>query len=336
MHDAAHRPRGRFTNIRQSISTTCVVPLLILLCGCGPPSTQQAATYDLELLGAQLTRNSSGYVTSADLSQVPVGDPQVSSLAELPKLESLTLNVTNVTDDGLQKLAALTGLKELHLVAPLPAAGTRIVFALDVADPEGIGAYDRGHLTGGVGSRVWKATALPACVRMTEDHQLELRLGGDAPVDVEAAVEAARAQGRLEFALLANEIEHANLIAAAQDAEDEVYQDGKLVGAWRRVGKAANGKPREIGVEFSAAHRTRESAGASFREFLIVYEKGHERRITSDHFLRATVELDPSGRPCIGFQFDSEGAARMQFLTAAHMPQESAGFKSRLAILIDG
>ncbi len=336
MHAAADRSRGRFSNIRQSISTTCVVLLLIMLCGCGPPSGQQAATYDLELLGAQLTRNSSGYVTSADLSQVPVGDSQVSSLAELPKLESLTLNVTNVTDDGLQKLAALTGLKELHLVAPLPPAGTRIVFALDVADPDGLGAYDRGHLTGGVGSRVWKATALPGCVRMTEDHELELRLGGDAPVDVEAAVAAARKQGRLEFALLANEIEHAALIAAAQDAEDEVYQDGKLVGAWRRVGASADGTPKPIGREYHVASRTRKSGNGSHDEFLIVYEKGHARRITSDHFLRATVDLDESRRACIGFRLDSEGAARMQFLTAAHMPLEASGFKSRLAILIDG
>jgi hypothetical protein len=333
-HDDAHRPR-RFLDTWQSNSAACVLPLLILLCGCGPPSAQQAATYDLELLGAQFTRNSSGYVTSADLSQVPVGDPQVSSLAALPKLESLTLNVTNVTDDGLQKLAALAGMKELRLVAPLPPAGTRIVFALDVADPHAVAPFDLGHLTGGVGSRVWTATALPGWVRMTEDRQLELRLGGDAPVDVEAAVTAARAQGRLEFALLANEVEHADLIATAQDAEDEVYQDGKLVGAWRRVGEAADGTLKSIGREYHVAYRTRKS-GAAHDEFLIVYEKGHERRITSDQFRRATLELDETGRPCIGFRLDSEGAERLHFLTAAHLPQEAAGFKSRLAILIDG
>jgi hypothetical protein len=336
MYDVAHRPHGRFSNTRQSISTTCVVPLLILLCGCGPPSAQQAATYDLELLGAQFTRNSSGYVTSADLSHVPVGDSQVSSLAALPKLESLTLNVTNVTDDGLQKLTALTGLKELRLVAPSPPAGTRIVFALDVADPDAVSTNDLGRLTVGVGSRVWKATALAARVRMTEDRQLELRLAGDAKADVDAALAATRKQGHLEFALLANEVEHAALIAAAQDAEDEVYLDGKLVGAWRRVGTSADGTPKPIGNEHGVVSRSRESGAPARDEFLIVYEKGHERRITSDHFRRATVELDETGRPCIGFRLGSEGAGRLHFLTAAHLPQEAAGFKSRLAILIDG
>jgi hypothetical protein len=314
----------------------CVLPLLILLCGCGPPSAQQAATYDLERLGAQFTRNSSGYVTSADLSHVPVGDSQVSSLAALPKLASLTLNVTNVTDDGLQKLAALAGLKELRLVAPLPPAGTRIVFALDVSDPSAVPTNDLGHLTGGVGSRVWKATALAARVRMTEDRQLELRLAGDAKADADAAVAATRKQGHLEFALLANEYEHAGLIAAAQDAEDEVHQDGRLVAAWRRVGVSADGTPKPVGKEYGVVSRSRESGTAAHDEFLIVYEKGHERRITSDQFRRATVELDETGRPCIGFRLDSEGAERLHFLTAAHLPQEAAGFKSRLAILIDG
>jgi SecD/SecF fusion protein len=261
----------------------------------------------------------------------------MSSFAAMPRLESLTLNVTNVTDGGLQQLASLKGLKELRLVAPLPAGGTRLVFALDAADPSAIAAFDLGHLTGGVGSRIWNATVLPSCVRMTEEHQLEVLLEGTDPLDVDAAAAAARKQGRMEFALLANAYEHAAVIAAAQEnAADEVYQDGKLVAAWRRVGVKADGTPKEVGTEYGVLSRTLESGGKSFTEFLVVYEKGPEWRITSEHLLRARVDLDESRRPCIYFQLDDEGGGRLRFLTAAHMPLEASGFKSRLAILIDG
>jgi preprotein translocase subunit SecD len=318
------------------LALTLGAAVMAALGGCGPAGPERAVIRELQSLGAALTTGPGGKVTGVDLGHIPVGDTQLASLAALTSLESLTLNVTNVSDEGLQQLAALMKLKSLRLTAPRPESGTRIVLALDVADPAELSpaAWDR--LTSGVGARVAKTIVDAPRVVRTEDNQLELIVASDVPGTIDRAVRAARQQGRIEFALLANEFEHADIIAEARTAESEVWRDGKLAAVWRPVGRQANGRPREVGDEYGVATREQAAGEGTQREFLMVYEQGGDRRITSDNFERAYVEVSANGLPCIGFVFDTVGGYQFGNLTGAHVPQEGTGYKSRLAILIDG
>lgn len=307
--------------------------VMFVVAGCGPTGAERAAIEELTALGASINRGPGGHITSVDLGHVPVGDTQLASLAALTSLESLTLNVTNVTDEGLQRLAPLTKLTSLRLTAPVPREGTRIVFALDVADPSTLtpAAWDR--LASGVGARITNRIVDTPRVCATPEHELEVLVASAVPATIDAVVAAARRQGRMEFVLLANEYEHAEIIREAQSADSELLRDGQPVAAWRPVGRGNNGRPKEIGPELGVATRNSESGVV---EFLVVYEQGSDRRITSDHFRRATVDTSASGAPCIGFQLDPHGANLLRNLTGAHVPREGTGYKSRLAIVIDG
>ena len=57
-------------------------------------------------------------VTRVDLSQAEIHDADLAQLENLPRLQSLCLNLNDVGDAGLKHLEGLTRLRELFLCAP--------------------------------------------------------------------------------------------------------------------------------------------------------------------------------------------------------------------------
>jgi hypothetical protein len=95
-----------------------LVPVLLILSGCGPSKEEEAMDIDneklveleikevpnatVERLGGQVELDYTGSVVNVDLSRAKVNDGALVYLKALPKLRVLILRETQVTDAGLQ------------------------------------------------------------------------------------------------------------------------------------------------------------------------------------------------------------------------------------------
>jgi Leucine-rich repeat (LRR) protein len=73
------------------------------------PATEIAA------LGARCSRDAAGETTGVDLSNTWLTDADMAKLARLPRLQSINLSCTKITDRGLEHLAPLKNVKVLDL-----------------------------------------------------------------------------------------------------------------------------------------------------------------------------------------------------------------------------
>src|SRR5205823_4375030 len=92
-----------------AFSTFWAVATLLLLC------TVASADTGVRALGGHLSTNSAGEITGADFSNAWLTDADLAKLAMLPKLESINLSYTKITDEGLEHLAPLKNVKVLDL-----------------------------------------------------------------------------------------------------------------------------------------------------------------------------------------------------------------------------
>jgi SecD/SecF fusion protein len=145
----------------------------------------------------------------------------------------------------------------------------------------------------------------------------------------------------LEFALLANQRLHKDIIKQAQASPDAILRkDGKVIAAWREVGWDENNKDgvREqkpvFADQFSeTVQREVDRNGQKVRELLVVYLPP-ERRVTGQYLARVYPATDRQGGTAVGFEFNKQGADLFGRLTSEYAPLPD-GFRNRLAILID-
>src|SRR4051812_45508665 len=78
-------------------------------------AAEKDAAAAVESLGGRLTRNAAGDVVGVDLSNAWLTDADLARLADLPRLERISLAYTKVTDLGLEHLAPLRRVKVLDL-----------------------------------------------------------------------------------------------------------------------------------------------------------------------------------------------------------------------------
>jgi len=69
---------------------------------------------DDEIRG-RVTRNGAGEIVGVDLSNAWLTDADLDNLARMPALESINLAYTKITDEGLERLEPLKGVKVLDL-----------------------------------------------------------------------------------------------------------------------------------------------------------------------------------------------------------------------------
>jgi SecD/SecF fusion protein len=227
------------------------------------------------------------------------------------------------------------------------AGGTNMVFTVDysridpskVAGGNKVDAETMDRLVAAVTKRVNKGGVEEVTVRRVGADRVEVIVPGADPEQAERIKKQITQLGSLEFALLANEIEHERLIQEAlalPDSVNELKHGDALVAKWRRVAMDPRTKePKTVGTEFNVRTRDVTRDGKPVRQFLVVVDPDRKNWITGEYLRRATEEVDANGRPCVGFQFNTEGGYLFGRLTAAHLPQEASGFKTRLAILLN-
>lgn len=139
--------------------------------------------------------------------------------------------------------------------------------------------------------------------------------------------------GMLEFALLANSRDHAQLINDAMSGDAQPDAAAPQF-AWIPFKLDQHGRSIEINDVGTMTVRETEAAGQSYKEALVVLDRP-DRRITDERLQSVTAERggsEPNIRPALGFTLDSTGGALLSRLTAS----ATGGFKRRLAVILDG
>src|SRR5580704_2004412 len=88
--------------------------LLSMAAGCSQPNGEEVARF--EKLGGKVTLDPDDKsVVKLSLRNTDVDDEDLQFVARLPKLQELLLNDTQVTDDGIKRLAGVSTLEVLDL-----------------------------------------------------------------------------------------------------------------------------------------------------------------------------------------------------------------------------
>ena len=224
------------------------------------------------------------------------------------------------------------------------AGGADLIFQIDnekvIQDQKKVTPEVMARLIGAIGRRLDPAAQEQISVRQVGNDRIEVIIpGGDREV-VEQKKKQMTRLGSLEFAILANERKHRDIIRQAQTSPDPVLrQEGHVIAAWREAGWEENtqGGVRKQKPVFadqgSETVQREERNGQKVRELLVVYELP-ERRVTGQYLTRAYQSQDKRGMLAVGFQFNTRGGQLFYRLTSEYGPM-SDGFHSRLAILLD-
>ncbi|QDU39115.1 bifunctional preprotein translocase subunit SecD/SecF [Maioricimonas rarisocia] len=220
------------------------------------------------------------------------------------------------------------------------AGGTNMVFQVDREAAEAmekdVNAELMDKMVGAVGRRINPSGTEEVTVRRVGQDRIEVIVPGADPERVERIKDRIVKLGSLEFAILANQFEHQDLINQARqlpDEERDLYRGTVLVAKWRPVARTPDGEPKPVGAGDGVAFRDVQRGDETIREFLVVVDPDPGRRITGRFLTRAYETMSDSG-PAVGFTFNTQGGYLFQQLTARYQPREGAGYRSRLAILL--
>ncbi len=221
------------------------------------------------------------------------------------------------------------------------AGGSDLIFQVDTEkaqqEEKKITPQVMQRLIGAVTRRLDPAAQEQITVRQVGSDRIEVIIPGADREVVEQKKKQMTRLGTLEFAILANMRKHRDIIRQAQASPDPVLRrDGQVVGAWREVGWSEVNKVRTqkpVYADAETVQREVERNGQKVRELLVYYEPP-ARRVTGQYLTRAYQTFDKSGGVCVGFSFNSTGAAYFGRLTRENAPSAD-GFHSRLSILLD-
>ncbi|MFN0198926.1 MAG: SecDF P1 head subdomain-containing protein, partial [Planctomycetaceae bacterium] len=213
------------------------------------------------------------------------------------------------------------------------AGGTNLVYQIDADEADRLGKKIDSQLimqmVGAIIRRINPSGTEEVTVRQVGADRIEVIIPGDDPELVQQKKNAMTRLGSLEFCILANQKNHAALIASSQGIDD-VRQDGRVVASWLRVA----GERLESDDSRIAVRDVTRDGKVVGQEALVVIEPNEERRITGRYLKRAHQTNDENGAPAVGFDFNQRGGFLFGDLTRRNQP-ETDGFYRRLAILLD-
>lgn len=237
---------------------------------------------------------------------------------------------------------ALTGqnpLSAINLGIDL-AGGANMTFQVDreaaAAEDKDITSDVMDKMVAAVSRRVNPTGTEEVTVRKVGEDRLEIIVPGADQEKVEQVKRDVVNLGELEFALLATDRDHGSLIDLARERGDgvrELYQNNRLVGLWRAAALGVDGNPK-IGPGERVHTRTREVGGKQVTEYLVVVDPDPQRRITG-RLLKSVRETITDRGLAVGFTFNERGGYLFQQLTSKYRPQEGAGYRNRLAVLLN-
>jgi len=221
------------------------------------------------------------------------------------------------------------------------AGGTNLEFAVNRAEAEAAGKQVTNDvmekMVGAVSRRVNPTGTEEVSVRRVGSDRIEVIVPGADQEKVESTKRKIVDLGKLEFSVLANEVDHAELIQLADrlgDNVNEVTRNGQLIGKWRLPAREAETGNPKVNPGDRVHYRTVERNGEQVMQYLVVVEPDPKKQINGD-LLQSVRETFGDRGLAVGFTFNNRGGHLMQQLTSRYEPQAGAGYKTRLAVLLN-
>lgn len=225
------------------------------------------------------------------------------------------------------------------------AGGTNMVFVVDREKAEQSGKQITEPLMNKMVEKV-KLRVNPTgteevTVRRVGADRIEVIVPGADDERVKQVKDQITQLGELEFALLANTVNHQDIINLANDPanvrNNNVYRkvgdQEEWIAMWRPVALDENGEPKIQGGGRVESRANPNDPDAP-REYLVVVDPDASRRITGDYLVSVREQVTERGL-AVGFTFNERGGYLFGQVTSRNRPQEGAGFHSRLAVLLN-
>ena len=227
--------------------------------------------------------------------------------------------------------------------------GTNLVFQAESDNPDKpITDQVMQKMVSAVGRRVNPSGTEEVVVRKVGTDRIEVIIPGADEERVRQVKKLITKLGSLEFAILANQRDHAAQISSARQLspEENDLRDNKneVIASWRHVGLKAgpDGRPvpKSVGADGVATRPVKREIKRGNKvetidtvQFLVILDP-EDQRVTGQYLTRAGETMDESGRLAVSFNFDTKGAYLFQGLTSSNRPRKD-GTERRLAILLD-
>lgn len=218
------------------------------------------------------------------------------------------------------------------------SGGVTLVYEIDTEQQEVANALDNttmGKLAGAISRRVDPKGLEEITIRPYGENQIQIIVPNADEADVRRIESKVSRQGTLEFRILANRLDHEDLIERAQRMPPTARRltetiEGAEVERARWVPLGEHAKDYLNDPNFATRVGLRGE-----QEILVVVDPYN---VTGDLLRVARPTIDQRGRDAVGFEFNAIGAERFRRLTSENMPTETGGttFFRYLAIIIDG
>lgn len=223
------------------------------------------------------------------------------------------------------------------------AGGTNLIYAVDhvkaAADQKKVDKATLDKMVGAVGKRINPSGAEEVTVRRVGTDRIEVIIPGADREVVEQKKRQIVNLGSLEFAILANQKDHANEILIGREMrpdQNNYFRDGRLVLSWRDVaaGQEVN-QTRDDRTAVREVDRTIDGKTVKVRQFLVVHDPPNQA-VTGRYLTHAQAQMDENGQLAVGFNFSARGGQLFSQLTDRYKPDKTEGFDRRLAVLLNG
>ena len=226
------------------------------------------------------------------------------------------------------------------------AGGTNLVYQIDTKEAQAqkkvVNKATVSQMVDAIKKRVNPSGTIDMTVRGVGTDGIEVIVPGVDRELVEQMKAKITRLGSLEFGILANRVDHPDLVKAAEALpkdQRELFVKERVVAAWR---DASQGKEKDTGGNVGSRVVTLPNAEGKDVEVLqfLIKQELPDQTVTGYHLTQARAQLDNNGRPAVGFHFNGRGAFLFGNLTQANLPDSengpTQGFRRRLAILLDG
>ena len=271
------------------------------------------------------------------------------NLSDLSKRIGVVLMVTSMSlaPFAFEELRGKSWTNAIHLGIDL-AGGTNLVYAINVKEAKEQGkTVDKAtvdKMVDAIKRRVNPSSTIDMTVRGVGTDRIEVIVPGADRDLVEQMKAKITRLGSLEFGILANNVDHRQLIDQAKQISDdrrELFSEGRIVAAWRDAAekKMDDDKDDQRISTRVVKKRGRDGKEVEVLQFLVVQDLA-DLAVTGKYLTASRAQTDRNGRPAVGFNFNARGAVLFNRLTGANLPDPengpTNGFSRRLAILLDG
>ncbi len=247
--------------------------------------------------------------------------------------------------------------------------GTNLVY--DIVPDEDGQKIDAGSLASALTDRLNPSGTKEITIRPRGESQIEITVPNVDEFELKKIKDLLKNSGQLEFRIVANTRDHADIIALAKQqaasnslAKPEVVNaDGETVGIWYTVGREVEkvqgilplktpvlgdtirdtftGKiierPAINNDEDYALEKWMDRSGIKGVDVLMATELFGRpyANVNGDDLASAQTGFEKNGQPIVEFRLNTQGASKMLAMTSRAQPESGGSFRRRMAIIMD-